>query len=49
MKARMRLAAGAALLVAAGGLTASQTVLADEGTEFSALFPATVGLYPVRK
>lgn len=47
MKARvLRIGAAAALIVAVGGLAASQTVLAEEGTEISALFPATVGLYP---
>ncbi|WP_235737988.1 MCE family protein [Nocardioides alcanivorans] len=47
MKSRLlRTSAVAALVVVAGGLTASQTLLAEEGTEISALFPATVGLYP---
>lgn len=47
MKARLlRIGATAALVVGVGGLAASQTVLAEEGTEISALFPATVGLYP---
>ncbi|WP_110206550.1 MCE family protein [Nocardioides daejeonensis] len=42
----LRLAVIGALVVGVGGLAASRTVLAEEGTEISALFSETVGLYP---
>ncbi len=41
-----RIAVAATLVLAIGGFVANRTVLAPEGTEIEAVFPAAVGLYP---